>query len=208
MNNSSQNDQFIHPIDHIERNHLPKGIKLAAVIVGGGLALAGCCYLIFLPKDQNLESQEPILEYSGANSRVAGIQFLLSQGLTFEQYTAVYQELTETFSRIAPSAAYFDYVPDSVSFERGQNSGDAELSDEEIAAILSKLSDGGDHTVTSYSEADSGKEEQDEEGEGFDAIVFKMSSDAGEEYTVRVEPNGDLKTVSVEIYNSGEEKVN
>ena len=192
--------------NNIEHAPLPKGIKLTTAVIAAALAMSGIVYLIWGPKDQNLERQEPALEYAGLDSRIAGIQFLLGQGLTFEQYKGVYHELTEDFSRIDPNAAFFNLVPDSIYYESRQSNADAGLSDEEIAAILSTLSGSGDHTATTFSDDESGSES--EEDDNFDVIVFKMASDSNMEYTIKVAQNSSTAAVSIEIYDSAGQKVN
>lgn len=196
------------PIDDQERPRLPKRLKMGAIVVAASLALAGIIYLILTPQDQNLENQEASLEYAGTESPVTGIQFLLDYGLTFDQYKAVFSDLTDTFGKVNPDAKYFDYVADSLTFEESAAQKSADLSESDRTEIMAKVAANGDHTATIYYDDGTDESYDEKSEEAGDVIVFKMAADSGEEYTVKVTPKNDMKSASTEILNSAGEKIN
>jgi len=169
-------------------NRKPLSIKTLLIAGGVGFVAIFIGVAIFLiataEPEQNLENEEPSLEYAGENSRLAGIQELLTLGLTAEQYTTLYSELNKYFDRTDPTATYFEYLPESLTFQKSTIEASG-LSDEELAAILASLGE-NDATAEPFGpEGTQANSSSHDEKLQLPVVSFRLASNTGKEYTVK-----------------------
>lgn len=169
----------------LEREPLAHKLRLPLLILAGLLVIIGLVFLFTRERGQSLdEIEEPSVEYAGANSPLANIQLLTSNGLTFEQYKNVYDDLTAYFRSHHPDYLFVRYVEDSLKHVRESDCEPSDMLDEE--------------------------EEIDRcERDEFAPLVltFKLISDTNDEYSVEVELDDSRNSATTKLHSSTDEQL-
>ncbi len=150
---------------------------------------------------QDLDGEEPIIDYITEDSRLAGIQFLTQNGLTVEQYEDTCEKLTNYFNENYPNANYFSYVNDSLQIltpEYGFSEDESYLSPEEEAELLASIA-AADPEEEARPEIESYIEERENDGIGNAEMSFEMESDNGDRFEIRLSFPEDPKKVNIEV---------
>ena len=160
-----------------------------AGVVLGIILVASLAILIIqgIRADDN-ENEEQIIEWAGDNSPLAGIQFLTSNGLTFEQYSDFYNQLTDYFAKKHPDYKYVEYVYNSFDTISG-------ASEEEAKDCV--VDD-----VSNYAEEEIGFWNCTEDELATTTLSLKLRSDTGDEYSATIEPDYAKNAILVHLYDA------
>ncbi|MBR5389281.1 hypothetical protein IK146_01855 [Candidatus Saccharibacteria bacterium] len=139
---------------------------------------------------ENNENEEPNIAWAGDDSPLADIQFLTSNGLTYEQYTDFYHQLTDYFKEKHAEYKYVEYVYDTFD-----------------------VSTSADDKMTDCVVEDTEGYEEDEmgfwscKGDEFatTTMTMKLRADNEDEYTVNIEPDNTNNTVTIHLYGNDHE---
>lgn len=146
---------------------------------------AGTFAMLYKGPGQDVpDSQEPMLDFAAPESKIAGIQVLISDaGLSRGQYALVHEKLNKELPELEPESRFFSYVEQSLHFS---TSGKTASSVEEIA-VADSGKGGEQDTVELPDELKLAEDEiKVEEEESLDSVVFKMQAESGTEYEVVV----------------------
>ena len=146
---------------------------------------------------ENSEDEEPLIEWAGSDSPLAGIQFLTSKnGLTYEQYSDFYQRATNFFKEKHPNYKYVEYVEGS--FNAKLSSGIEENADDcDVESVT--YSDDGTEIISSL--------HCDKDELATRLLVFKLQSNSGDEYSVEIDPSFAIDRVDFHLFDSTGEKL-
>ena len=191
------------PIDNMSNaeGDKPRINKKLILIITAVVLLAlgaGTFALLYKGPGQDVpDSQEPMLDFVAPESKIAGIQVLITDaGLSREQYIAVHDKLNKELPTLEPESRFFIYAEQSLHFE---SAGKPTSPSEEIVASVSDKG-GEQDTVELPDELKLADDEiKVEEEELLDSIVFTMRSESGAEYKVSVYTGGSVSTVDVTI---------
>jgi len=167
-------------------------LKTILIAIGGFflIVIAATLVLTYEGPGQDVEGQEPQLEFAAEGSKIAGIQVLVQNGwLSWQQYEIVYKKLNSELPEAEPSSHYFLYVEDSLK--------------EATAATQKSYDD----VVVNYVPENEAEAEYEQlytsyargEMEAADTLVFTMRSESNAEYDVEVYTGGSLTTANVKI---------
>ena len=179
-------------------------IKAAIIALCVFLVLATVIFFLLGRKEtaaqQNLDDQEPALEYVAEDSRIAGIHFLLEYGLTRDKFDSVCAAIKKTLNELDSESKYFDYIAGSFKTEKAANAQNNMLSEEERMAILAAIN-GNDHT-----EEKLGPERDDSmarsEKEQLTMMSFALKTDTDKTYEVSFDSNLNPEDMVVKIIES------
>jgi len=199
MNDKNTKPGYYNYVDNSGPRVTPKIIIVACLaFLVMGLALTFVFF--YRGPRQNLDDEEPAMEFIAEDSRLAGIQFLTQNGLTKEQYDDVCKKLTAYFDENYPNAKYFDYVRDSLQIIASKTIDEETkyLSPEEEAELLASIAAaGGSEDLPPDNETY--EEDRDNDGIGNADMVFEMEADTGEQFEVQISSLANQRTVELKI---------
>ena len=174
------------------------------------LAIVAICFVVVIVivsivlfrggAGQNLDDAEPAIEYAGTDTKIAGIQFLINEGLTREQYLDVFDKLTKFADEKFPNAKYLNYVEGSQTLEtKAEAEEESVLTPEEETALLASIAAAADSEETP---SEYYSEDREDDGFGSALIVFEMTTDTNESVKVKVDSFSSNNTVNIEVYDT------
>ena len=171
------------------------GIAILVLALGAGVVLL----LTAQPSQEISDSGEPQLNFAAPGSNVAGIQVLVTDGgLTNEQYTLVYRELTTKLPKLEPDSSYFAFVEGSLNFTTTNT--DTAWDAIEVPLAPERGGDEGpDVGADSPASSASGVDASEEVNNVIDTLEFIMRSESGAEYKVSIYTGGDLTAAKITI---------
>ena len=154
------------------------------VLIGGAVfaiaVIAAGVSLIYKGPAQSAENELPQLEFAGDNSKIAGIQPLVSHGLSFDEYSYVHRRLKAIMSELEPEAEWFNAIGSSFElvYEDLENG----------KFLINDTSVSGEAEETEIDESEEIVDEFEEAREDvfIDAIQFELVSSAGNKYKVEI----------------------
>ncbi len=147
---------------------------------------------------ENNEDEEPMIEWAGSDSPLAGIQFLTSKnGLTYEQYSDFYRRATNFFREKHPSYKYVEYVEGTFSTKLSSGAEEDTEEDCEIETVV--YSDDGTEIISPL--------HCDRDELATKLLVFKLLADNGDKYSVEIDPSFAIDRVVFHLFDSAGEEL-
>ena len=168
-------------------------IVLSLFFLAFGLA---SFFLLYKGPGQNLDEEEIQLDFATEDSKIAGIQKLITDGgLSQQQYDIVYKKLNDTLPDLEPESRYFTLVEESLAIT---SSGKDDNSIDWSSLPSSEVQD--DTADEPIPEEESVRREvSDGDDAALDMLVFTMRSEFGNEYSVKVVTSADFNSAEVTI---------
>ena len=170
-------------------------IKKICILAGVLVLIIGIAFaatkLIQTLSAENNENEEPSIAWAGEDSPLAGIQFLTSNGLTFEQYTDFYNQLTNYFKETHAEYKYVEYV---------YNTFDISTANEQTSDCTMEDTEG-------YEEDEIGFWSCKEDEFATATMTMKLRANNEDEYTVNIEPDNTKNTVTIHLYGGDHEEL-
>ncbi|MBR3131172.1 hypothetical protein IKG31_01200 [Candidatus Saccharibacteria bacterium] len=181
--------------DKTTKTRLPiKNIgTIAAIVLAAVVIVVAAVFVIKSMNTENNENEEPGIAWAGENSPIAGIQFLTRNGLSFEQYTDLYNKLTRYFTEQHPEYKYVEYIDDSF-YTSYETDGEA-------------VTDCVDEDAAGYEEDEIGFWNCTDDELATETLGFRLSSDDGQDYKVEIEQNHAASEVDIRLYNPDDQRL-
>ena len=151
------------------------------------------------PGQEVVDESDQLLDYAASGSKIADIQALVTDGgLTNEQYTLAYRELTTKLPKLEPDSSYFAFVEGSLNFTTTAT--DTAWDAIEVPLAPERGGDEGpDVGADSPASSVSGVDASEEVNNVIDTLEFIMRSESGAEYKVSIYTGGDLTAAKITI---------